>query len=218
MKEYREHDEELNKNRALINALKKAGIEMYHQKGEWNGFGYKELPLVARIKSVGDQRKFNKIKKEVLAEQEAKPKKKKTEAEVIETWARRLVKLYNSTITDEDNEEKLTMEEAVEIAHAKLDYKVEKINEMIYRESERGVSRKRAQLIRKMERENPLRYIEDENHARSIVAAHERHNSGYDVDLESAHELEDEGKIEKGTAREVARKLYNGDMNYFDFT
>lgn len=213
MKKYKVHTEDLNSNRKLIYAVKKAGIETFHPQGDWNGFGYEQFPLVAKINSVGDQRKFNKIKREVLELQ--KTEKKKTMEEKIAAWARRLVRLYNSAIYDED--EKITVEEAIEIAHEKLNYKTQKINEMIEREYDRGHSRKRYQLICKMERENPLRYIKDENHAISIVEAHDRHTSGYDSDLEFAHELEETGKIEKGTAQDVARKLYNGYIDRSEF-
>lgn len=65
-----------------------------------------------------------------------------------------------------------------------------------------------------MERANPLRRIKDTDHALSIMAAHERHTSGYDSELEYAHQLEDEGFIEKGTARDVARRMYHGDYDY----
>ncbi len=210
-KEYKAHNESLNSNRKLINAIKKAGIETYHPEGRWNGYGYERLPLVAKIKSLGEQRKFNKIKKEIIAYQEEHPKKEKTMEEVIETWAKRLVKLYNPTVEDD---EKLTLEEAKEIAWEKLKYQNEQINKMIERQYERGYSIRREKLIDKMERANPLRYIKDAEHACRIVEAHNRHTSGYDRDLAEAHELEDSGEIEKGTARVEARKMYYGDVDY----
>ncbi len=220
MAEYKVHDEKLNKNRKLINAVKKAGIETYNPQGDWNGFGYDRLPLVARIKSVGEQRKFNKIKKEVLEYQETHRKPLKTEEEIITTWAKRLVRLYNSLVENADDEddalpieEKLTQEEAEDIAREKLYAHARELDELIDRDNERP-SKERAKLISEKRRENPLRYIKDAGHAYAIVAASKRHRSGYDENLKFAHELEEEGKIEKGTARDVARRMYYGNFDY----
>lgn len=224
MQPYKKHEEMMNGDRALINRVKKAGIETYNPRGEWNGYGYERLPLVAVITSLSDQRKFNKIRRELEAERQAKPpkpKKIRTQGEIVEAWGKRLVKLYNAFVDrsialggdDYDEEDKLTLDEAEDIALEKLRYQTERINEMIDRQCQQ-YSQKRESLIRKMERENPLRRIKNENHAVAIMEAHWRHTHGYDADLRYAHELEENGDIEKGTARDVARAMYNGTFDW----
>ncbi len=208
-----EHSEPLDKNRKLIYAVKKAGIETYHPLGNWNGYGYEVYPLEAIIKDEEEQKLFDSIKNSVEEYQKNHPKIEKTKEEIVKTWARRLVKLYNSMLSDDDKDKALTQEEAEKIGWAKLDYKDKEIDKLECRNYERGYSIKRDKLIAKKRRENPLRYIKDESHALRIVKAHERHTHGYDADLQEAHGLEDFGLIEKGTARDVARKMYYGDWS-----
>lgn len=112
--EYKEKEINLYGNRRLINAVKKAGLKTYNPTGEWNGYGYERFPLHVIIRSVGEMRKFNKIKKEL----EQNPVKAKTEEEKIISWCRRLSKL---TGIDET--------EARQIADEKIDYKMQKIEE-----------------------------------------------------------------------------------------
>ena len=77
---------------------------------------------------------------------------------------------------------------------------------MIERDMERP-SIKRNQLIRKMERENPLRKIKDVEHAKAILVAHNRHNNtNYESLLEEARELANIGEIEKDEVKEYARQ------------
>lgn len=126
---------------------------------------------------------------------------KKTEAEKIAAWCKRLDKLTGCGI-----------ETAEKIAYEKLDYKADCIIRMMDRQTE-CYSRKRASLIKKMDRENPLRRIEDEDHAAAILAAHERHTeTDYDKKLNYLHELEDMGIIEKGDAKEKARTMNFGEI------
>ena len=191
MREYKTKIVELNSDRRLINAVKKAGINTYHPTGRWNGYGYDQLPLVAQITSLSEMRKFNKIKKEV---EDRPAPKKKTEEEIRMAWAKRLVKLI-------DDPDEVTLEEALEIADEKTAYKDEKINEMCNRQYER-YSVKREKLINKMRRANPLRRIKDQSHAWMILNASRRHNcTGYEAYLEEGHWMEDTGSLEKGTAK-----------------
>lgn len=128
------------------------------------------------------------------------PRKKKTEAEKITAWCKRLAKLAN-----------ITIEEAEQIAEEKRNYQENQIRIMENRQCS-SYSVKRGSLIRKMQRENPLRRIVDVNHALAIVGASERHADGsYDGKLEKIHELEKSGLIEKGNARELARSSRNID-------
>ena len=192
MSEYQTKIISLKKNRKLINMCKQAELETFHPQGEYNGYGYTKLPLAVKIKSVGEMRKFNKILKEL----EMLPEKKElTEEEKIEKWAKRLAKL-----TDVD------IEVALIIAQEKLNYKTEQINELLGRQDER-YSRKRETLIRQIERSNPLRYIKNKEHAEAILAAHSRHaESNYEHLLQKFHDMETFGEIEKGEAREMARR------------
>ncbi len=193
-KEYKAKSIPLNSNRRLINAVKKAGLETYHPQGPWNGYGYEKLPLEVRIESLSDMRKFNKVNREI----EALPAKKALTLEEKKLiWAKRLQKLA-------PEEYELTLDEALAIADEKLEYKHEQINRLMDRQYER-YSVQREKLINKIRRSNPLRRIEDESHAASILAAHDRHTfTNYDIYLEEAHELEEEGAISKGHAKKYA--------------
>jgi hypothetical protein len=116
-----------------------------------------------------------------------KEKKELTQKEKIEKWAKRLAKLTDITIG-----------EAKKIAEEKIEYKEEKICEMEDRQALEHYSRKRESLINKMRRENPLRRIEDEEHAQRIIAASERHNnSNYEDQLDKARELAQFGEIDR---------------------
>ncbi len=204
-KVYKEKSIPLNCDRRLINACKKAGIQTYNPQGPWNGYGYTKLPMCAKITTLGEMRKFNQIKKQLEDSPKKAPRVLSDEDKAL-AWARRLVKLAPT-------EYDLTVDEALEIAHEKLEYQQDRINMMEQRQSEFGYSKKRQSCINKMYRENPLRRITDENHALRVLEAHNRHaNSHYDRYLEEAHILEEIGKIEKGNAKELAReRLRKGD-------
>ena len=57
----------LQGNRRLQNAVKKAGLKTVHPQGRFNGYGYEKLPLAVEIHSLGEMRKYNKIKREIEA-------------------------------------------------------------------------------------------------------------------------------------------------------
>ena len=116
-----------------------------------------------------------------------------------EEWSRRLVSLLH------DDFPSLDMNHAMEIAQEKLDYKVRMLEKMEERQYE-SFSQKRASLIRKMERENPLRRIKDKSHALCILMASKRHNGNYESLLAYYHDRERDGSITKGDARELARE------------
>ena len=65
----------LHSDRKLINKVKKAGLETYHPQGQWNGFGYTQLPLCVELTTIKELEKFYKLKKEVVAEREAEVQK-----------------------------------------------------------------------------------------------------------------------------------------------
>ena len=67
MNPYKEKIIPLGSDRRFIYALKKAGIECFHPRGAYNGYGYVQLPMAARITSLSEMRKYNKIKREIEA-------------------------------------------------------------------------------------------------------------------------------------------------------
>ncbi len=206
VREYKAKTISLNSDRKLINAVKKAGLETFHPRGRFNGYGYPQLPLAVQIMSVGDMRKFNKIVKILEeAEKAAKPEKVLTFEERKERWAKRLAKLTG-----------VTFEKALEIADEKLEYHDQRIEDLQERQAEH-YSKRRQTLINKLYRENPLRYIKDEGHAADIISASKRHNrTDYDLFLQIIHNLEDEGRIGRGHAKELAYQLLNGTLTLDD--
>lgn len=134
-----------------------------------------------------------------------KETKKKTDEEKKTEWASRLVKLLA-------NIEDITLEEALEIAKEKLEYKEEQIMAMEERQCERP-SVQRSKLIRKMEKENPLRRIKDAEHAENILIASRRHNrTDYERVLDEARERAREGEIDRSEVKGYARTHYNRDI------
>jgi len=182
----------LNGNRKLINACKKAGLPLHNPQGEWNGYGYKRLPLAVTLSSLKEVRKFNKIKREL---NKIPTKKPKTPEEIREKWAKRLVKLTG-----------ISMEDALEIAIEKEDYKQEQIYDLEERQIDH-YSKRRQTLINQITRSNPLRYIKDSNHAQNILAAHHRHSeTNYENLLDEGRELAAEGQIARSEVKDYARQ------------
>ena len=125
----------------------------------------------------------------------AAAKPPKTEEQIVEAWSKRLAKLAG-----------ITLEEAKQIAWEKLDAKDDQIAELESRQEARRYSIKRESLIRKIERSNPLRRIEDEHHAMCILAASYRHNfTDYDSRLEEYRELAACGDIDYSEVKAMAR-------------
>jgi len=159
--------------------------------GAYNGFGYEKLGKHLFSDNFKEVLKFlKKIEKSQTVEKNIKTSLSQEEKE--EKWLKKLVKLTGCTL-----------EEASEILKEKKEYKEEKIEEMEDRQSER-FSVRRQKLIEKMRRENPLRAIKDELHARNILEASKRHTStNYESLLEEGRELVKWGMIE--SSKEFAR-------------
>lgn len=166
--------------------------ELIHSWGaNYNGYGYEDHNYVYRL-TRNQVSQWNRLRNAPK-----KAKKILTEEEIITTWARRLAKLSD-----------ISLEDALNIAEEKLEYKERQIDMMRERQYERESTR-REKLINKMIRENPLRRIVDEDHARAIIAASERHNNtDYELKLKYARELVDEGEIERDEVKEWARENY----------
>jgi len=99
----------------------------------------------------------------------------------------------------------ISFDDCEEIAEEKLDYKEAQIDKMDCLQCER-YSQKRATLLRKMERENPLRRIKDKAHAEAIISAQTRHKStNYEDKLEEGREMAKMGLLDRGDVKEYAR-------------
>jgi hypothetical protein len=175
--------------RDIINSSK---ITENRRGYNYNGYGYTDWTITYVIANSG-ARKLKKL----LKEKENVPKKKVlTDEEVKEKWCQRLAKL-----TDID------IEEARELADEKLNYKIKQINNLVWRQDNDRMSKKREQIINKIKRSNPLRYIRDEEHAYNIINASNRHNyTDYEDKLEEGRELAEQGEIEYDEVREYARR------------
>lgn len=157
---------------------------------DWNGYGYANKTYYYEV----NRKQLIHITEILNQKKKTVKNALKTAEQKIENWCRRLCKLTS-----------ITMEKAKEIAKEKIDYKYQKINEMIERQAEH-YSVKRQSLINKMTKANPLRRIQNVEHAQAILSASYRHNETcYDEYLNEAHELIEDGFLEKGTAKEYAR-------------
>ena len=162
----------------------------------FNGYGYQDHDYIYFL-----TKEEYKAYEALVGGKETKEKKAKTDEEKKLEWASRLVKLLS-------NIEDITLEEALEIADEKLEYKEEQIRAMEERQCER-YSVQRSKLIRKMEKENPLRRIKDAEHAENILIASRRHKgTDYERMLDEARELAREGEIDRSEVKEYARTHY----------
>ncbi len=177
------------KKMKFLAKAKTAGLQIISITGEWNGYGYTSSREV--LATPQSQAIYNSLQNYCK-----KPKKEKSEEEKIEAWAKRMQKLSGEDLYF-----------CKKVAEEKIEYKEEKIEEMEERQSE-NYSTRRAALIRKMKRENPLRRLVDKEHAYAVLIASRRHAGNYDNKLEQAHFLEKIGELEKGSAREWARQNY----------
>jgi len=103
---------------------------------------------------------------------------------------------------------KCGMKHAHEIAEAKLAYKQSILAKL---EAKQAVcySAKRANTIEAVKRINPLRKIINEEHAQAVIEAHERHTrTDYDQKLAEAHELAENGILDRTQIKTYARTFY----------
>ncbi len=177
-------------SRKEINIIKHINADYIIEKFDYSGRYPKRLGMFLKRNKLGYAlRAINK-----LQGIEKPAKQPKTQEQIIEAWAKRLAKLAG-----------ITIEQAKIIAQEKIDYKAEKIALLEDKEAE-SPSTKRSQLIRKMEKENPLRRITDTEHAQAILSASNRHNnSNYDNLLDKGRELAEMGEIDRDEVQEYAR-------------
>lgn len=162
-------------------------IAEHHRNYEWNGYGYSDHDNFYLL-----SRKDAQTVKNMIADKNKRPQR--TEEDIKKAWARRLASLTN-----------IDIESAMEIADEKLEYQQKKIYEMECRQ-DAHFSVMREKLIKKMYRENPLRRIENAEHAYAILAASNRHNfTDYDDRLAEARELAELGEIDRDDVKQYAR-------------
>ena len=151
----------------------------------YNGYGYSDQIIKISL-TRQDVLQLNKLKTK-----EQKPYK--SEDEIAEEWCRRLSKLTQVPI-----------EVARDVAQEKIEFKENQIEKLRERQYHRE-SQKREVLIRAIQRSNPLRRIQNTEHAHNILAASNRHNNtDYDNLLERARELARIGEMSRDEVKEFA--------------
>ena len=97
---------------------------------------------------------------------------------------------------------------AHEVAEAKLAYKQSILARL---EAKQAIcySAKRATTIEAVKRINPLRKLLNEEHAQAVLEAHKRHTrTDYDQKLAEAHELAENGILDRTQIKTYARTFY----------
>ena len=175
------------KIQAYVNQNK---LAVYSFGSNFNGYGYSTQNNYYLMRP-----KDSKVILGMLEENKMKRKAKPTHEELDEAWCRRLAKLTG-----------ISMEQARIIAEEKLEAQEEQISELEERQNTMRYSIKREQLINKLRRSNPLRRIENEEHAYRILAASVRHNaSNYESLLNNAREMAEYGEIDRSEIKQYAR-------------
>ncbi len=176
-------------------------LDVHHYGSDYNGYGYTtdNYEYLMRPKDA-------KVVIQLLESRATAASKRKPTSwdDQKAAWCRRLVKLTG-----------ISPEYAEMIAEEKLEAKSDQISELQERQCTQRYSIKREQLINKIVRSNPLRRIENEQHAFAILQASVRHNSSdYDSKLEEAREKADLGELDHSEVKDYARKhaSYWGDI------
>lgn len=184
--------------REKYNLCKKVGAAFEDIRELQHAYGnHSFYRTIGRVATLTDEQLYE-FKKLARAKSKKTPRKILTDAEKQEQWCRRLVKLVGDPT--------FTLAQARTIAQEKIDYKANQIYMMQDRQCE-NPSRQRGKLINKMERENPLRRIEDVEHAQAILAASHRHNNtNYESKLEEGRELASMGELDRADVRDFARQ------------
>ncbi len=142
---------------------------------------------------------------ELLNGKKEKTTAHKTFEQVREAWAQRLVRL----LSGDAEYSWVTIDVARAMADEKAAYKQKQIEKVEERQVT-AYSVKRATLIRKMERENPLRYIKDVDHARAIAQASRRHtNTDYETLLDYYRGEARCGEVGRDEVKQLARTHYS---------
>lgn len=168
-----------------------------HHGSNWNGYGYRDRYNDYFVSSADGGKILA-----FLDGQKSMKKTARTWEQLRAAWARRLVRL----LTDVQGYEWVDTDTAQSIADEKYNYKFRQIRKVEERQHEH-YSARRESLIRKLKRENPLRRIEDTNHAIAIIQASRRHNnSDYEILLNEYREEAACGLIDKSEVKEMARR------------
>lgn len=180
--------------------LREHALKWKEERSGWNGYGYTDTERNILV-SVKDA----KVVTQMLKKRASAPKP--DEDDLKEAWCRRLVRLTG-----------ISIETARRIADEKLNAKEGQVIELEERQRDRRYSVRRERLINKIRRENPLRWIRDEEHAMNILKASARHtHSDYDEQLKLAHRMSEWRDINPALAREYAREhtTYTNDISVF---
>ena len=194
-----ENDKLLSRRESTL--CRKLVIDYQARQGEWNGYGYTILGQAFCDDPAKSSKKIKNYIKELKKELKkckkivAECSEEEMKAKRIEAWSNRLCRLTE-----------IDKEKARKIAREKLEYKEKQIKMIEDRQAE-NFSIKRAKLIDKMRRENPLRRIQDEEHARAILAASDRHcKTDYETILEETRNDAEWGMIRREDVRSIARQ------------
>ena len=177
----------------------------HHFSSDWNGWGYdwQHHWYLLRPKDAAEVERM-------IADKASKSRRTRTDEEKKISWARSLSRWTG-----------ISVEDAMEIAEEKLEYKMEKIKELEDRQENRGYSVRRERLINKQWRSNPLRPIRDREHAFNILQASVSHNySDYDTQLMIAKDMAENWELAPSEIQAYARDhtTYRGDISsvFFD--
>ena len=152
---------------------------------EKNRYG-EQRPILVNIVPVGTRPRT-----------QTKPNKHLSQTNRQKSWERLLNKLTNCGL-----------DYAHEIAEAKLAYKAG-ILAKLKAKQELCPSAKRAKTIEIVRIINPLRRIINQEHAQKIIEAHQRHTlTNYEQKLREAHELAENGIIDRTAIKTYARTHY----------
>ena len=167
-------------------------LERVKQGQDYNGYGwsswvYRYLLTPAKVKELQaliEEKKAEKAKKPV-----------KTQEDINKAWAKRLAMFTG-----------ISIEKAMEIAEEKLQAQRDQAGVLIERQMHDRYSERRQKLINQIFRANPLRRIEDKDHAMAILAASYRHNcTDYDALLEENRWEAQMGNMDYDQVRSDAR-------------
>lgn len=167
-------------------------LEKAKEGSDYNGYGWSSWEYRYLLTPA----KFKELQALIEGKRAEKAKKPaKTQEDINKAWAKRLA-MFTC----------ISIEKAMEIAWEKLKAQGNQIYKLQERQMER-YSVRRQKLIDGICRSNPLRRIEDKNHAMAILAASYRHNNtDYDWLLEENRELAQMGYMDWEDVRSEARE------------
>ncbi|GBF44565.1 hypothetical protein LPTSP2_38680 [Leptospira ellinghausenii] len=166
-------------NRLQIAILNKLEIPFRKIYGQWNGYGYPTLGRSIDLRNGVMIQEIIELLNNLHNFYSGKTIKRKqkrkiiTEEDNIKAWANRLAKLVNAS--NDETLNMLTMEEALEIAEAKIQNRERKIEKLAKKQFEK-YSKPRQHLINILSRKKPLQRIENISQAKEILEDYYKYN------------------------------------------